>query len=115
MNKYIEYLEDTIKELQKEEEALILASRKDEANFVKIKINICDISKTIYNASAKTNTGDALEAEYLRQLTKLPENWRISLDKAREHGDIQKSVIEEIKLEMLQTIKTKFEELGACE
>lgn len=112
MSKYIEYLEVTIKALKKEEEELIKTSRKDEANFIKIKINICDICKTIYNVSAKTNSGVALKEEYIRQLTRLPENWKMSLDKAKEHGDTQKIVIEETKLEMLQIIKAKFEELG---
>jgi len=112
MNKYIEYLERTIKELKNEEAELIKTSRKDDANFIKIKINICDICKTIYNVSAKTNSGVALREEYIRQLTRLPENWKISLDKAKEHGDIQKIVIEETKLEMLQILRAKFEELG---
>ncbi len=115
MNNYITYLEEAIKELQKEEETLIMASRKDEANFIKIKINICDICKTIYNVTAKTKSGTALKEEYLRQLTRLPENWKISLEKAKEHGDVEKIVIEETKLEMLQKITAKFDELGACE
>lgn len=108
MNKYIEYLESTIKELKNEEAELIKTSRKDDANFIKIKINICDICKTIYNVSAKTNSGVALREEYIRQLTRLPENWKISLDKAKEHGDIQKIVIEETKLEMLQILRANY-------
>ena len=115
MNAYITYLEETIRELQKEEEALILASRKDEANFAKIKINICDICKTIYNVTAKTKNGAALKEEYIRQLTRLPENWKISLEKAKAHDDVEKIVIEETKLEMLQKIVAKFEEAGAWE
>lgn len=115
MNKYIAYLEKTIVELQKEETLLAATDRKDEANFIKIKMNICDICKTIYNVSARTNHGEALKEEYIRQLTRLPENWKITLDKAREHGDVQKIVIEETKLDMLQEIKAKFEELGVCE
>ncbi len=115
MNNYITYLDETIKELQNEEATLISTSRKDEANFTKIKINICHICKTIYNVSAKTNSGAALKEEYIRQLTRLPENWKISLEKAEAHGDVQKIVIEETKLEMLQTIQAKFKELEACE
>lgn len=112
MNKYISYLEKTISELQKEESLLAATNRKDEANFIKIKINICDICKTIYNVSARSNQGEALKEEYIRQLTRLPENWKITLDKAREHGDVEKAVIEETKLDMLQEIRAKFEELG---
>ena len=36
----------------------------------------------------------------------------MSLDKAKEHGDTTKIVIEETKLEMLQILRAKFEELG---
>jgi len=112
MNKYIAYLEKTISDFQKEEGLLAAADRKDEANFIKIKINICDICKTIYNVSARSNQGEALKEEYIRQLTRLPENWKITLDKARAHGDVEKAVIEETKLDMLQEIRAKFEELG---
>lgn len=115
MNKFIEYLEETIKELQKQEKELIQTNRKDEANFIRIKMNIFDISKTIYNVSAKKNGDIALKEEYVRQLTRLPENWKVSYQKAKENGDVQKILIEETKLEMLQVIKDKFEDLGECE
>ena len=115
MSKYIEFLDQTIEELKKQERDLIQNNRKDEANFIRIKINICDISKTIYNVSAGKNSGSALKEEYVRQLTRLPENWIISYQKAKEHGDVQKILIEETKLEMLQMIKDKFENLGECE
>ncbi len=112
MENFITYLNKMILTLQEEEKNLITSDRKDEANFIKIKINICDICKTIYNVSMKTNGGVALKQEYLRQLTRLPENWKIALEKAREHNNVQKIVIEETKIEMLEQIKLKFEELG---
>lgn len=115
MEQYIAYLNETITALQVEEQDLIRSERKDDANFIRIKINICDICRTIYNVSAKTYSGVALKEEYTRQLTRLPENWKISLDKAKEHGDTKKIVVEETKLEMFAEIKQKFEELGACE
>ena len=39
------------------------------ANFIRIKINICDICKTIYNVSAKNNNGMKLKevVEYLKE------------------------------------------------
>ena len=112
MNEYTVFLEKTIQNLQKEEEVLVSTCRKDEANFVRIKSNICDVCKTIYNVHSKTKRGNDLSEEYIRQLTRLEENWKISLDKAKEHGDTQKIVIEETKLEMLQILRDKFEELG---
>ena len=104
------YLDESIKTLQEEEQNLIASDRKDEANFVKIKINICDICKTIYAVSTKTHDGVALKEEYIRQLTRLPENWKMSLEKAKEHNNVQKIIVEETKLEMLEIIKTKFEQ-----
>ena len=109
MEQFTTYLNETIANLQIEEQKLIASDRKDEANFTRIKINICDICRTIYHVSAKSYSGVALKEEYLRQLTRLPENWKISLEKAKEHEDVQKIVVEETKLEMLQLIRTKFE------
>lgn len=115
MNKYIEYLDATIQELQKQEKEFIHSERKDEANFIRIKKNICDIAKTIYNVSAKDKSGTLLKEEYVRQLTRLPENWKNSYQKAKAHSDVQKILIEETKLEMLQIIKEKYEALGECD
>ncbi len=115
MGNYIDYLVKTMEELKKEEKELIATSRKDEANFIRIKINICDICKTIYHVSAKNNSGMELKEEYVKQLTRLPENWKISLEKAKAHNDIEKIIVEETKLEMLQIIRDKLEELGAWE
>lgn len=112
MNEYINFLDETIEGLKKEEEKLIRANRKDEANFVRVKSNICDICRTMYQVSAKSKSGEELKEEYIRKLTKLLENWKISLEKAREHGDIEKIIVEETKLEILQRLKTKFEETG---
>lgn len=111
MNQFIQYINDTIEQLQKEEQELILSDRKDEANFVRIKTNICDICRTIYNVTEKRTTPDNLKEEYLKQLTRLPENWKISLEKAREHGAAEKIVIEETKLEMLNQILGVFKQI----
>lgn len=112
MNEYINYLDETIASLKKEEAELIQANRKDEANFIRVKSNICDICRTMYQVSAKSKSGEELKEDYIRKLTKLPENWKISLEKAREHGDVEKIIVEETKLEILQKLKTKFEEIG---
>lgn len=110
MKPFVKYIDDMITELKVEEQELISTDRKDEANFIRIKMNICDICKTVYVVSEKRFNGEALREEYLRQLTRLPENWKISYEKAKEHGDATKIVIEEIKLEVLETIRNSFEE-----
>ena len=115
MNAYIEYIDNTIKELQNQEKELVQTNRKDEANFIRIRTNICDICKTIYNVSTKKYNGAELREEYIRQLTRLPENWKASYEKAKEHDDAEKILIEETKLEMLQMIREKFEDIGESE
>jgi hypothetical protein len=41
----------------------------------------------------------------------IPANWKKSLDKAIEHGDITKQVIEEHKLEVAKELKDMFLEM----
>ena len=129
MEDFLRYIDMLIEEYAKQEQELIKAGCKDEANFVKIKINICDICKTLYNVSLKkVSAGKAegvkttddkefksmLKEEYIGLLTKVPANWEASYQKAKEHGDAEKIVIEESKLEVLQRIKNKFLELIEC-
>ena len=111
MNPYIAYLDNTIERLKCEEQELIVSERKDEANFIKIKMNICDICKTIYNVVLKSSSDTDRKKRYIGQMTRLEENWQVSLVKAKEHEDVEKIVIEEIKLEMLRMILGKYEEL----
>ena len=113
MADFITYVDELIAQFQDEEQILITSDRKDEANFAKIKTNICEICKTLYSVSAKRASGEALKEEYLRQLTRLPENRKLSYEKAKEHNDIAKMVIEEVKLEVLNNIKEKYMEVAA--
>lgn len=134
MDKFITYIEESIAKLQQEENMLISSDRKDEANLVKIRINIYGICRTILQVIAKEQsagrlaqkkeleriTGEQAAQEpgtdrwkeaYLQKLDALPQNWKASYDKAKEHNDVEKLVIEEIKLETLQAIRCKFQEI----
>lgn len=115
MNKFIQYINERVEQLQKEEQELVQSDRKDEANFVRIKMNICDICKTIYNVTEKHTPKENRKEEYLKQLTRLSVNWKMSLEKAKEHEDTQKIIIEETKLEILQQIMEEFEKLEECD
>lgn len=121
MNEFLTYIDKLVVKYQAEEEMLIKMDRKDEANFAKIRVNICEICKTLYGASMKmaqsrerenVDINEAFKEEYFRQLTRLLENWKISYEKAKEHGDASKIVIEEIKLETLQMVLDKYELLN---
>lgn len=123
MEEFLRYIDQLVEEYKTQEHELLKTGCKDEANFAKIKINICDICKTLYNVSVKkvsamrdSNMNDdeykkALRKDYMEFLTKIPENWEVSYAKAKQHEDATKIVIEETKLEVLQIIKKKFEEI----
>lgn len=111
MEQFITYIDETVTKMQQEEKELAASDRKDESNLTKIRINVLGICKTLFEVSAKQNTGEALREDYPKRLTKLSENWKISYEKAKEHNDVEKEVIEELKLQTLEEVKKKFMEL----
>ena len=111
-NMFIEYIDKKIQELKNEEMVLGKEDRRDEANFVKIKINICEICKTLYNVSKKGPKGQSAKEFFVQKLEKLSGEWNASKDKAKEHNDIEKVTIEELKLEVLNEVKQKYMEFN---
>ncbi len=107
------YIDETVNALQEKERALVQSDRKDEADMVKIQINIYGICKTIYDVVCKTCAPEKVKEVYLKKLEDLPGNWKRSLEKARAHEDIEKIVVEELKLEALFAVKKKFQELNS--
>ena len=105
---FTEYIDNKIVNLKNEEMELQNADRKDEANFAKIKINICEICKTLYNVSQKETSGQNAREFFLQKLDKLSSEWTSSMERAKEFGDTQKAVIEAIKLEVLNEVKNKY-------
>ena len=110
MEQFLDYIKESIEKANKEEQSLIAQDRKDEANLMKIRANIYGICQTIYEVVSKTNSGEALKEEYLKKLTVIPQNWKASYDKAKEHNDVEKILIEEIKLDLIEEVKKKFQE-----
>ena len=105
---FLDYIDNKIQGLKDEEVRLKNSDRKDEANLAKVKINICEICKTLYNVSQKELGGQKAREFYLQKLDKLSSEWKASLDMAKKHGDIEKKIIEDIKLEVLQELKGKY-------
>ena len=105
---FLEYIDNKIQGLKTEEVQLKNSYRKDEANLTKVKINICEICKTLYNVSQKEPNGQKAREFYLQKLDKLSSEWKASLDIAKEYGDIEKTIIEDIKLEVLHELKCKY-------
>lgn len=112
MEQFITYIDETVKGLQQRERELAQSDRKDEANMTKVQINIYGVCKTIYDAVCKTCVPEKVKEVYLQKLERLPDNWKASLEKARAHDDIEKIVVEELKLEAFENVKNKFQELN---
>lgn len=110
MELFYEYLEDQNRALKKQAEELAAADRTDEANLTKVRANIYEVCETV----CKTLLGrpdkgiDAFRA----QLANFKLLWGAEKEKASGHGATQKAVIEEIKLDALHDITSRFEE--AC-
>lgn len=105
------YFEEKIAECNAQKKALLSDDRRDEANFWQIKANIYDIFKTILSVAERTKKNDEeiqafMEAKFA-EMTKI---WAESGQKADAHGDGQKAVIEQIKVDTAGEIRTVFEQ-----
>ena len=87
--------------------------RRDEGTFEKIKGNVYDIFKAVLAASIKAHSNDpeAAKVFFLRKLNEIPSAWVTSREKAIQHGETDKQLIEELKLSAAQQIKEKFTEI----
>lgn len=87
----------------------------DESNFQKIRYNVVDIFQKMINASyapaLKANSITVLAKNYRGYYDRIPTNWRINLQKAREFNSVKDIVVEEIKLEKLEEIFNEFDKL----
>ncbi len=112
MQQFINYIDRTVNDLSQEEKMLAASDRKDDSNLVKIRINVYGICKSIYSVLINTMEKSELSRQYLQKLDEqLAQNWKASYIRAKEHDDVKKAVIEEIKLQTLEEIKNKFIEM----
>lgn len=108
MNGFEDYADSKILELSKEAKNLEENYRQDEANFVKIKINIYEVCKTVFNVFLKTKQKENFFEEYLKKLDEFKEIWSDSKERAEKFGNLKKAAIEEAKLSSLSEIREKF-------
>ncbi len=108
MKEFENYAESKILELSEEVKNLEKNYRQDDAVFVKIKINVYDVCKTVFGVFLKTKLQESFAAEYLKKLDEFREIWSASKEKAEKFGDSKKSAVEEAKLCVLAEIREKF-------
>ena len=87
--------------------------RRDEANLEKVRANVYDIFRTILSVAEKTckDDPDAMKQFFWKKTEQIPANWVTSYDKAREHGDVVKMQIEQIKLDTVGEIRQVFKQI----
>lgn len=108
MDLFTEFLEEQLEIYRRQEQELVANECKDDANFIKIKVNVCGICKTLYQVACKKEEDALIRSEYMRLLNKLVTEWKASYEKAKEYGDMKKIVAEEMKLEVIEEIKERF-------
>jgi len=100
------FLTEQVDACRAREQNLLSESRKDEANFEKIRANIFEIFQSVWSAANKTSENP--QRFFLKKLEEIPVNWRNSLEKAIRYDDAVKAHIETIKLEAAEEIKGAF-------
>ena len=109
---YFEFLDTRKQQAMTEVLDLIKDDRKDESNVLKAKANIYDIFKALWSAAKNTSTDmESFKEAFLNKASAIPSAWETSLQKAREHNDTFKILIEEAKLEAASDAKEKFMEM----
>lgn len=119
---YLNYIDENLEKIQKNINNLASENRNDEANLEKAKVNICNIFKTLFNVDknqVKTqknlNEKETLNlfcTSFLKRFDTIPNNWRSSLENAKNNGDTLNQVIEETKLAVADKLKDKFIEIS---
>lgn len=92
---------------------LFADGRVDEATFEKVKGNIYDIFRTVFSVAVDTCKADPgqIPAFFMERLDHIPDNWRASYEKAKEHNDTAKMHMEQLKLDIVAQIRENFEKI----
>lgn len=126
MNRITELKDVYLKGLIKEKSECIakidllkIEDKEDEAKFEKIKLNIYEIFETLFSSfekrimSKKENNGEVLYhqfcKEYLETFQKIPMSWKTKLEYAIQHDLTEEKIIEELKLEIAESLKLRFQ------
>ncbi len=107
---FLKYLDISIKASQDMTQELIKDNRKDEADHEKVKTNVYQIFKTVFQVITKQKALelDDIKKLFLEKLETIPANWKTSLESGKKFQDYEKILIEEIKLQTLEEIRNTF-------
>ena len=107
---FITYLDERTRAVQENINRLTKDQRKDEADFEKIRANIFQMFKTIFQASARISTAEEDQIRFFdNRMTIIAETWKAALAKATEHRDERRILQEQVKLEVVDEIRSFFD------
>lgn len=112
MNKqeFYSFLESRRQSVLADIQSLSAEGRTDDANILKARLNVYDISRSVFDASVK-QSGDTAPTAFPALFGKITGAWSASLETAKAHGDDRKVLIEEAKLAAVAEINAKVAEL----
>ena len=108
MDTFIKYLTEQIEAGKAEIARLEEDGCRDDADFAKVRTNICEVCRTVTNALA--NRPGAGPEAVKKQFMNFRTSWGAALDNARKHDDARNTVIEEAKLKALADVAAHFPE-----
>ena len=110
VSKLNSYFEGQIALCGQRNKELLADERMDEATFEKVKANVYDIFRTILSVAVKTCKGDpgAVQRFFVQKAEQIPSSWIAAYDKAKQHNDVVKMQIEQIKLDTIHEIRENF-------
>lgn len=104
---FFDFLDVRKEEVLNEVKELSEDGRNDESNIAKAKANIYDIAKAFYGAAEKVAAPDGIVENFKSKFGNMANQWRTALEKAKEHDDSYKVLIEEAKLSAVTEIMEK--------
>lgn len=107
------FLDEGKKQMQQKIDGLMAEERQDEARVYRASLNIYDIMGTLLNTSKKAAGNDVnlFKEEFHKLITRVAASWKMSLEKAKEHEDYEKVMMEEAKLGVVDSVVKYFDEL----
>ncbi|CAK7033772.1 hypothetical protein CIW83_11735 [Tissierella sp. P1] len=106
---YLNFLREKQENFKRSIEDLQKQECVDEANLEKVRLNIVEIFYKMFNISLSDKSVD-LEEKYLGFFDKITKPWYINKEKALKFGDEKEVIIEGIKIQEAEELKSRFKE-----
>lgn len=108
-----QYFQQEKHECQRQIAILQADHRADEAVFLKIRLNMFEIFHSVFTVGENTagNDDGKLKAFFEDRLLRIPQNWKMALEKAERHENSEAAYIENIKLDTVAQISNAFHQI----